>query len=421
MATGKAKTEFTILVLLLVLGIGLRIAPVALLAFPIAIHLLGAHLLAAGGHRPRLVARRTLSAARVWEGQTVEIHTTVENHGSRVELLHVRGSLPLGLDLVDGTLDQVTNLGAKEVVSLQCRARARRGLYFFPGVRLAAQDFLGYMAWEDELPCPARLVALPRFERLVGVAIAPRRTLPQAGTAHSGRGGSGIEFFGAREYRPGDEIRRINWKALARLNELVVVEFEEERVADVAVVLDVRQEAYRGEGGQDLLDLAARGAAGLCQAFLAHGHRVGLLMYGTYLDWTYPGYGRRHGERLLGELARAQPGRSEVFAELRHLPTRLLRPGSVVALVSPLLPGDSEDLGMLAARGYHVLTLVPDPATVPAEGLGGEPEVALALRILQLERRGMVARLHAAGARPVVWDARYPLTPQARAGWRRAR
>jgi len=421
MAARKARTEFALLVLLLALGVGLRQPALAFLALPVAVHLLGGFAFATWDRRPRLVAQRTLSASRLWEGETVEVEIVLENRGHRVEIVHMRDPLPPGIELVDGQVHTVAELGARGEVKVRYVGRARRGVYPFPTVRVEGQDLLGYVTWRDELPCPAPLAVLPRFERLSGIAISPRRTLPQAGTARSRRGGSGIEFFGAREYRPGDEIRRINWKASARVGELVVTEFEEERAADVAVVLDVRDRAYRGQGAADLLDHAARGAAGLCQTFLSQGHRVGLLMYGAYLDWVYPGYGRRHGERLLRELARAKPGSSEVFAELRHLPIELLRPGAQVALVSPLLPGDEEDLGALAARGYRVMALVPDPTTMERESLGAGPEVELAARILGLERWAMLQRLRAAKVSPLLWDVRYPLAPQATAAWRRAR
>lgn len=418
MATPKARTEFILLVVLLALGIGLRQPAVAFLALPVAVHLLGGFALAAFDRRPRLAAERTLSAFRLWEGGTVEVAVAVES-GGWVELAHVQDVLPPGIELVDGEAEAVAELADRRKVVLRYVARARRGLYAFFTVRVEVQDLLGYVTWRDDLPCPALLVVLPRFERLSGISIAPRRTLPQAGTARSRRGGSGIEFFGAREYRPGDEIRRINWKAAARVGELVVTEFEEERAADVAVVLDVRDRAYRS--GPALLDHAVRGAAALAQAFLSQGHRVALLMYGKYLDWVGPGYGRRHGERLLRELARATLGRSEAFAELRRLPTRLLPPGSQVALVSPLLPGDEEDLRVLTARGYRVLALVPDVATVERESLGAGPEVELAARILRLERWAMLQRLRAAKVSPLLWDVRYPLAPQAKAAWRRAR
>ncbi|MBC7169856.1 DUF58 domain-containing protein [Candidatus Bipolaricaulota bacterium] len=418
MESPKARTEFALLVLLLALGIGFRLPPLAFLALPVAVHLVGGYLFAVGDRRPRFAAHRTLSAIRLWEGETVEVETTLVNRGSRVELVHVTDPLPPGLELTDGATEGVAELGGGDSVSLRYTVRARRGHYPLRSLHVEAEDLLGYATWYDDLPCPTPLTVLPRFERLRGIAIAPRRTLVQAGTARSRRGGVGIEFFGTREYRPGDEIRRINWKAAARVGELVVTEFEEERAADVAVVLDVRERAYRVEHPLDLLDHAVRGAASLCQAFLASGHRVGLLLYGAYVDWVYPGYGRRHGERLLGELARARLGTSEVFAELTRIPTRLLRPGSQVALVSPLLPGDAEDLGTLTARGYRVMVLIPDPTTVPGPSRR-DPEVEIARRILQLERQTIVARLHAARARPVVWDVRYPLAPQAKAGWRR--
>lgn len=419
MDIGKARAEFALVALLLGVGIGLRLPAVGFLALPLAAHLLGGFLLAAADRPPRLQATRTVSVSRVWEGETVEVAVELENRGRRVELLHVRDLVPHGIQILDGRDEVVADLAPGATLSLTYTARVRRGVYELPSVQVQARDLLGYVGWSAVAPCPAQLTVLPRYERLGGVALSPRRTLPQAGAARSRRGGAGVEFFGAREYRPGDEIRRVNWKATARTGELVVTDYEEERAADVAVVLDVRAAANRGEKPLDLLDHSARGAATVARGLLAQGNRVGLLLYGAYLDWVYPGYGHRHGERLLRQLARARPGHSEVFAELRNIPTRLLAPGSQVVVVSPLLPGDEEDLGALVARGYRVLALVPDVTTMEREQLGTGPEVDLAARILALERWALVQRLYAARVRALLWDVRYPLAPQARAAWRR--
>ncbi len=419
MDVGKAQAEFVLVALLLGVGIGLRLPAVAFLALPLAVHLLGGFVLASADRPPRLQATRTVSASRVWEGETVEVTVEVANRGRRVELLHVRDPVPRGVEVLEGGGEVLADLAPGAALTLAYTARVRRGVYELPSVWVQARDFLGYVGWSAEVPCPAGLTVLPRYERLGGITLSPRRTLPQAGTARSRRGGAGVEFFGAREYRPGDEIRRINWKATARTGELVVTEYEEERAADVVVVLDVRAAAYRGVDPLELLDHSARGAATVVQGLLAQGNRVGLLLYGAYLDWVYPGYGRRHGERLLRQIARARPGHSEVFAELRNIPTRLLAPGSQVVVVSPLLPGDEEDLGALVARGYRVLVLVPDVTTMEREHLGTGPEVEMAARILALERWALVGRLYAARVRPLLWDVRYPLAPQARAAWRR--
>lgn len=419
MDIGKARAEFVLVALLLGLGVGLRLPAVAFLALPLAVHLLGGFLLAAADRPPRLQATRTVSASRVWEGETVEIAVELENRGRRVELLHVGDLLPHGVEILSGRREVVADLAPGATLSLAYVARVRRGVYELPAVEVQARDLLGYVGWSAQVLCPGHVVALPRYERLGGLTLSPRRTLPQAGTARSRRGGAGVEFFGGREYRPGDEIRRINWKATARTGELVVTEYEEERAADVAVVLDVRAAAYRGGNSLELLDHSARGAATLVQGLLGQGNRVGLLLYGAYLDWVYPGYGHLHGERLLRQLARARLGHSEVFAELRNIPTRLLAPGSQVVVVSPLLPGDEEDLGALVARGYRVLALVPDVTTMEREHLGTGPEVELAARILSLERWALVQRLYGARVRALLWDVRFPLGSQARPAWRR--
>jgi Uncharacterized conserved protein (some members contain a von Willebrand factor type A (vWA) domain) len=67
------------------------------------------------------------------------------------------------------------------------------------------------------------------------------------GTARARRSGVGLEFYGIREYRPGDRVRRLAWKAFARYGDLAIVEFEEERATEVAIIL----------GGSSRVDLQA--------------------------------------------------------------------------------------------------------------------------------------------------------------------
>ncbi|MCR4392584.1 MAG: DUF58 domain-containing protein [Candidatus Acetothermia bacterium] len=417
----KTTAELSLLFLLLLLGLGLRHPGVVLLAVPVAVHLTFGLSLSYAERHPRLRASRTVSANRLLEGDSLRIEVVLENMGLALEAVTVEDGPYPGWEVLDGAETAIGPLPAEGRLVLGYTARPRRGLYPLSSIRVQVRDLLGYVLWEGEVACPAPVAVLPRCERLTGVAIAPRRTLVAAGTARARRGGTGTEFFGAREYLPGDDVRRINWKAYARLGGLVINQFEEERAADVVVVLDVRADAYLVPNAVDLLDHAVRAAGALCQFFLGQGHRVGLLLYGRYLDWVFPGYGRLHGERLLRELARAELGTTEIFSELGHLPTRLLRAGSQVVLVSPLVPGDEEELGRLQARGYRVMVLVPDPLAFEQAQLEEGPEVELSGRILALERWVMWQKLVSAGIRPLVWDVRCPLAPQAKAHWRRAR
>lgn len=414
----KTRTELTLVVLLLASGFGFLQPGLVLLAGMLVAHLAIGLYLARPQRGPLLLASRHLSAGTLLEGDRLEVQVEVKNLGPGLEVVALDDGPPSGLLLEDGETSLTAPLPSRAKLGLRYAVRVKRGRYRMPAVQVVVRDLLGYLTWQGEVACPATLTVLPRSSPAPGITIRPRRTLVVPGTARARRGGSGTEWFGTRQYQPGDPIRRIHWKAVARWGKPAIIEFEEERAADVVVVLDVRRHAYPVECAPDLLDDAARAAATLCDSFLFAGHRVGLLLYGTYLDRVFPGYGRRHALRLRHELARARLGTSLVFDRLGRLPARFLRPGSQVVLVSPLVPGDEEDLGRLAACGYQVMVLLPEP---PPRRSGEErPELALASRLLALERRAMARRLRLARVRLLVWDTRHPLAPQVRAGWRRA-
>lgn len=410
----KAALELGLLFLLVTVGLALRHPPILLLAVPVAVHLTFGLALAYEKRHPRLSATRVLSGQRLHEGDEVEVTVEVENQGVDLEVVEVREPLPPRWELKAGRLASVKPLPRGGRMVLSYRARVSRGLYPLSHVEVTVRDLLGYTLWRGELPCAEPLAVLPRYERLSGLSISPRRTLVAQGTVRARRAGAGLEFFGTREYLPGDDVRRINWKAYARWDRLVITEFEEERATEVMVVLDVRASAYPPKHGKELLDRAARAAASLCQHFLGEGHRVGLLLYGRYLDFILPGFGKRHGERLLRMLARAELGHTEVFSELSQLPTRFFPPGSQIALVSPLVPGDQGFIGRLVARGYSLFLVIPDPLSLERAELPHSKETELAARILELERWEMLRTLCSAGVRFLLWDTSFPLAVQVR-------
>mgnify|MGYP001153359591 CR=1 FL=1 len=406
----KARVELLALLVLLALGLGLRHSGLLLLAIPLACHLGLGLALAPPRPEAHLSAHRLVHPKRLVEGEPLRVTVEVENRGREALRLVVRDGPYPKLPVVGGSFWAAGTVRPGERLTLSYWSHPLRGVHRLDGVAVEVRDPLGLVPRETELFCPGEAVVLPRHEDLARLELAARRTLPMPGTARSRRGGVGLEFFGVREYQPGDETRRLAWKALARRDAPVVVEYEEERAADVAVILDVRGQAYRG-ARPELFDHAVRAAAALAQFHLRQGHRVGLLKYGAVLNWVFPGYGRRHGERILGELARAELGESEVFADLAHLPTRLLPAGSLLLLVSPLLPGDEQTLGRLVARGYRALVVVPDPPSAELAAGGRSPEAEMAHRILALERGALLRRARRCGAFVMVWDVRRPLAP----------
>jgi uncharacterized protein (DUF58 family) len=271
-------------------------------------------------------------------------------------------------------------------------------------------DPLAIRAFKLRLEAKGRLFVLPPVTRLRNVVIRPRRTRVYAGSIPARAGGPGTEFFGVREYQPGDSPHSINWRASARSVEtLYSNEYQQERVADVGIVVDGRLKTNEFAGGHSLFDHSVQAAASMADALLHQGNRVGLLLYASYLGWTLPGYGRIQRERILHALANAKTGDSQVFSDLEHIPTRLFPPESQIIFVSPLIEDDLKPLIQLRAQGYDVLVVSPNPVMFELSYLGNSnPNVDLAGRVLHMERILLLQRLQRANIQVLDWDVKEP-------------
>jgi uncharacterized protein (DUF58 family) len=218
-----------------------------------------------------------------------------------------------------------------------------------------------------------------------------------------------VEFFGVREYQVGDPRRWINWRVSARHPRTIFTnEFEQERIADVGLILDARRRNDIRLEGEVLFEHAVRATASLAEVFLSDGNRVGLLVYGGFLRWTFPGYGKVQRERILRALARAETGESMVFESLEYLPTRYFPARSQLILISPLCKEDLPVLTRLRARGYQLLVISPNPVTFEEKALGTRPGVPLASRIARLERSLLLRKMPQAGIQIVDWRVDEP-------------
>jgi uncharacterized protein (DUF58 family) len=183
-------------------------------------------------------------------------------------------------------------------------------------------------------------------------------------------------------------------------------EFQQERVADVGIVLDGRLGTNSFAGGHSLFEYSVQAAAALADAFLSQGNRVGLLVYASFLAWTFPGYGKMQRERILHSLAHATPGGSEVFSNFKHIPTRLFPPESQIVLISPLTDADLMPLVHLRAQGYQVLVISPDPVKFEMSYLPRNRNNNLASRVIAMERKLLFQRVQHAGIQVLEWDVR---------------
>lgn len=357
---------------------------------------------------PNLVIERRLEPQYLLGGQACRMTLSIQNVGKDLEEVSLADVLPTGLR-VEGDFIYHGMLRSGQTETFLSIVRGIRGKYEFSGVRVSTNDLLGMCRYEKFVPSPGTLAVLPAMERLERLKISPRRTRVYTGAIRSRESGAGVEFFGTRAYVSGDPLRHLNWKAGARWDLLITNLFEQERVADVGIILDARSIVEVRADGESLFEHSIRAAASLADYFIREGNRVGLLIYGHMIQWTFPGYGKLQRARILAALAKAELGEHAVFKELERLPTRLFPSESQIVLVSPILPRDVPMLRYLHALGYRVLIISPDPISFEKHFLPQEEYTALAERIARMERNAILSKLRRARVKVVEWDGATPL------------
>ena len=359
---------------------------------------------------PNLKIERQFSNDRAAPDSDVLVTLTIKNLGGDIEELLLEDKLSSHLSMRLGSPRHLLRLPRGSTHTVAYTIAGPRGAYSFDSVRIEATDSLGLIRRVQTIPARGQLFVFPDVRRLKSVSIRPRRTRVYAGAIPARAGGSGTEFFGVRDYELGDPPRAINWHASARhLDNLYSNEFQQERVADVAIVLDARERANLFRDRRSIFEHSVTAAAALADAFIAQGNRVGLLVYGSYLSWTLPGYGKVQRERIMHSLAAANVGVSSVFAGLEHLSARMFPPESQIVLVSSLVNDDLNILVQLRARGYQVMVASPDPVKFERGFLLSSRDVDLAARVVRMERDLLIRRLERAGIQVIEWDLSRPL------------
>ena len=379
------------------------------LVVPLVIFL-GASLLF-GPSEPKLSIDRHIPDERIPEGGLIEVTLTIRNEGDRIELVRIQDAPPIDLLIEEGEADLLCSLDPGETRLIEYKLLARRGRFHFGRIWIESADFLGiFRHFESKnLKGTAEFFVMPSIAQVDRIPIRPRQTKAFAGYIPARLGGSGTEFFGVRGYQQGDSLRHINWRANARNpGKFFTNEFEQERVADVGIILDARKRSHVQIREHSLFDYSVRAAASMTDAFINDANRVALLRYGDFLDWTLPGYGKIQRERIMQALSRAKPGESMVFDQFENLPSRFFPPKSQIVLVSPLLQMDGDALLRLRGRGYSVLVVSPDPVSFELSLTRNTTLAQMSARVARLERALLFQKVRSAGIQVIEWDVRLP-------------
>jgi uncharacterized protein (DUF58 family) len=175
-----------------------------------------------------------------------------------------------------------------------------------------------------------------------------------------------MEFDEVRPYRPGDEVRTIDWNVTARTGELFVKRYVEERELTVMLLVDASASGQFGTVNRFKREIAAELAAVLAFSAISNNDKVGVLIFTDQIElYIPPRKGRRHVLRLIRDLLAFEPKgyRTDLKLGLETL-NHLLKRKSIIFLLSDFLssPNSYSSILQVSNRRHDIIAVtLSDP------------------------------------------------------------
>lgn len=332
---------------------------------------------------PRWLVRRLSverqGPTRAEEGETIRFSVAVHNRGwlprFMVELVDrlpfVVSAEPAraGGETTLGIVAYLPGLRVRQIdIPVVCE---KRGYYRLGPVSLASSFPLGLT--EARSTRNDGIQSLTIYPTLFPILSLPLRGAPSQ--IHRGgyllpEGAGAAEFSGLREYRRGDNPRHVHWPTTARLNELMVREYEPLASACLYILLDQSPESNLGEGRESTFEYAVRIAASIARTACTQNIRTRLAGNGQHTLRTAAGSGNVHFQNLLDSLAVvADDGQTPYACLLADIGPHCIRGETAVVFISQpeqRWSNTLQELATLRARQVHILAIVFDTASFVA-------------------------------------------------------
>ncbi|RMF94088.1 MAG: DUF58 domain-containing protein [Candidatus Schekmanbacteria bacterium] len=171
--------------------------------------------------------------------------------------------------------------------------------------------------------------------------------------------GKGIEFTQVREYVPGDDIRLIDWNVSARVGNIHIKEFQEERELNLLLAVDLSASGSFGSGIQLKREIAAEIAALFAYLAIRSNDRIGLMIFTNEVElFIPPKKGPVNVWRIVREVLSLEPKNSgtDMGSALNFL-NRALKRRTICFLISDFMCEDFEKELKLSSKKHEIVAV----------------------------------------------------------------
>jgi len=312
-----------------------------------------------GRTRYKLACTRSLEPTRTPVGATARVVLRLQN----------LSALPTGTLLLEDRLPYalgsrprlvLERLGRRQASSVAYSVRADvRGRYEIGPLVIRLTDPFGLCELARAFPSVDHLIVTPTVVPLPAVRLTGEYTGSGDSRARS-VAVHGEDDAATREYRHGDDLRRVHWRSTARVGELMVRREEQPWESRATVVLDTRAVGHRGEGPTASFEWAVSTAASVSVHLRDGGYKLRLVTdTGVDVDATEVG-----GEgTLLDHLAEVKLSQRGDIATLVDKVRHRADGGLVIGIFGLLSPAEADLLAGLRTSGATCVALLIDSTT----------------------------------------------------------
>lgn len=173
--------------------------------------------------------------------------------------------------------------------------------------------------------------------------------------------GQSVEFVQHREYAPGDDVRKIDWKVWSKTDKYYIKQYEEDTNLRTTLVVDVSESMQFGEGAMTKYEYGCTIAASLTHLLLRQQDAVGMIAFDENVRSTVPTRSKKnHIHSILQGLSAESPReKTDIFRVLKHVAEQQSRRGMIVLISDCFVPRDGlfKGLKLLRHRGHDVLIM----------------------------------------------------------------
>lgn len=251
-------------------------------------------------HRLPSPALQRVMAGHLALGRWHNVQLCVGHAWQKPMRIDIFDYVPAGLE--QEQLPQQLTLAPGQHCQLTYRLQPlRRGLFHFQHCEIRLLSPLGLWRERRLLPLDSQTRVYPDFTRLQGAPLlAVEHWLSRLGVRQQPRRGPGMEFNQLREFREGDTVRQIDWKATARKRAPIVREYQDDQDQQIVLMLDCGRRMRSQDGTLSHFDHALNASLLLAYVVLRQGDALGLYTFATdQRRFLAPAKGQSHLNTLL--------------------------------------------------------------------------------------------------------------------------